>query len=639
MGRIQGLINLFRQKTNCFLMGVKLLAGRGKAILLGNEAIVRGALESGVYFASTYPGTPASEIGDTFAEIAKQAGIYFEYSTNEKVALEAAAGAALSGVRSTVSFKQFGLNVASDSVMPLAYVGVKAGMVIVVADDPSCWSSGQSEQDSRYYARLAHIPMFEPSDAQECKDFMKIAFSLSEKFKLPMFLRATTRVTHMRGVVKLEKIVGGKKKGKFVKDQLKYRNFPPQIIKTHGELHGKLEKIKQFLEKSKLNFLVNGNVKSDIGIIVSGVSFNYIMDALDDYELKIPILKLGLTYPVDEKRIAEFIKKFESVLVVEELEPILEEEVRAVAKDVNPKLRILGKSNSYFPKAGEYTEELVVLALEKIFKKQFKINLEKYRQRYRKLKIARRFALMCPGCPHRATFYAAKIAAGKEVIFGGDIGCYILGIFPPLEMQDLFLSMGASEGLVHGIRKTTDQKAIAFVGDSTFFHAGFPGLVNAVYNKSNPLIIILDNRTTAMTGHQPHPGVGVTAMGEPTKAIAIEDVVRACKVENIKVVDPFNLKEMTDAVKEFLDKKEVSVIVAKRECQLLAVRKKRKAGIKIPKFEIDKSKCKRCGTCIMQFACPAIMKEGGFYYIDKDSCTGCGVCSQVCPNKAIHVVK
>ena len=246
---------------------------------------------------------------------------------------------------------------------------------------------------------------------------------------------------------------------------------------------------------------------------------------------------------------------------------------------------------------------------------------------------------MCPGCPHRAAFYAAKIAAGSEAIFGGDIGCYILGIFPPLETQDIFLSMGASEGIVHGIKKTTDQKAIAFVGDSTFFHAGFPGLVNAVYNKSNPLIIILDNRITAMTGHQPHPGVGITGMGEPTEAIAIEDVVKACKVKNVRVVDPFNLRQTVDAVKEFLDKKEVSVIVARRECQLLAVRKMKKAGIKIPKFEIDKNKCRRCGTCIMQFACPAIMKADGSYYIDKDLCTGCGVCVQVCPNKAIQVVK
>lgn len=545
-------------------MNAKLLAGKGKAILLGNEAIVRGALESGVYFASTYPGTPASEIGDTFAEIAKQAGIYFEYSTNEKVALEAAAGAAISGVRSTVSFKHFGLNVASDSVMPLAYVGVKAGMVIVVADDPSCWSSGQSEQDSRYYTRIAHIPMIEPSDAQECKDFVKTAFDLSEKFKIPIFLRVTTRVTHTKGVVKFGKIIKAKKKGKFVKGQLKYRNFPPQIMETHEELHKKLERIGKFLEKSKLNFSANENVKSDVGIIVSGVSFNYIIDALDDYKLKIPILKLGLTYPVDEKKIADFIKRFESVLIVEELDPVLEEEVRAIAKDANPKLKILGKSNGYFPKAGEYTEELVVFALEKIFKKRFKINLEEYRQKYKKLKIARRFPLMCPGCPHRATFYAAKVAAGKETIFSGDIGCYILGIFPPLETQDIFFSMGASEGLAHGIRKTTNQKVIAFIGDSTFFHAGFPGLVNMVFNKSNPLVIILDNRITAMTGHQPHPGVGINAIGEATKAIAIEDVVKACKVGNVKVVDPFNLKETIAAVKEFLDKEEVSVIVAKR---------------------------------------------------------------------------
>jgi indolepyruvate ferredoxin oxidoreductase alpha subunit len=620
-------------------MNTKLLDEKGKAILLGNEAIVRGALEAGVSFASTYPGTPASEIGDTFAEIAKQVGIYFEYSTNEKVAFEAAAGAALSGVRSVVSFKQFGLNVASDSVMPLAYVGVKDGMVIVVADDPNCWSSGQSEQDSRLYSRIAHLPMLEPSDSQECKEFMKTAFNLSEKFKLPVFLRATTRVTHMKGVVGLGKIAKGKKRGEFSKDELRYRNFPPQIMKTHEELHQKLEEIKKFLRKDKLNFFVNKNARSSLGIIVSGVPFNYIMDSLDDYKLKIPVLKLGLTYPLDEKIIADFIKRFKSVLVVEELEPVLEKEVTSIAKDVNPKLKILGKSSGYFSNTGEYTEELVVLALEKIFRKRFKINLEKYRQKYRKLNIAKRFPLMCAGCPHRATFYAAKVASGKGTVFGGDIGCYILGIFPPLETQDFFFSMGASEGLAHGIKKTTNQKVISFIGDSTFFHSGFPGLVNMVYNKSNPLVIILDNRITAMTGHQPNPGMGITGMGEQTKEIVIEDVVKACKVGNVKVVDPFNLKEMTESVKEFLGKDEVSVIIAKRECQLLAVRKKRKAGIKIPKFEIDQSKCDKCGVCLYEFACPAITKEHSEFLIDKDICTGCAVCVQVCPENAIHVVK
>jgi len=607
-----------------------------KIILLGNEAIVRGALEGGVGFSSTYPGTPASEIGDTFSKIAKEVGIYFEYSTNEKVALEAAAGAALSGVRSIVSFKHFGLNVACESLFPLAYTGVKAGMVVVVSDDPSCHSSGQSEEDTRLFARIAHLPMLEPSNAQECKDFTKKAFKLSEISKIPVFIRLTTRVSHMRSVVKLGKIVKGKIKGKFIKD-IKYRNFPPYIMKTHEELHNKIEKLKKLSEKSDINFFVNRNVKSKIGIIVSGVSFDYVMDALNDLKLKLPVLKIGFTYPLPDKKIKIFIKKLKSVLVVEELESILENYVSLLAKDVNPKLKVLGKS--HLPKSGEYNEEIVVNALSKITGKKIRIDLIAHKKKYQKIKMSERFALMCPGCQHRATFYAAKVATkGMDVVFGGDVGCYTLGLYQPLETQDFMFSMGASEGIVHGIKKVSNQKAIAFLGDSTFFHAGMPGLVNIVYNKSNPLVIVLDNRITAMTGHQPNPGVGITGMGEKTKVIAIEDIAKAMGVENVKVVDPFAVKLMINTIKEFLKKDNVSVIVAKRECQLLAVRKKRKKGIKIPKFEIDQTKCKKAGICLHELACPAIYFEKGIYRINKNICTGCGVCAQICPNKAIHMV-
>jgi indolepyruvate ferredoxin oxidoreductase alpha subunit len=607
-----------------------------KVLLLGNEAIVRGALESGIGLAATYPGTPSSEIGDTFAEIAREAGIYFEYSTNEKVALEVAAGAALSGVRSMTFFKHFGLNVASDSLFPLAYSGVNAGMVILVADDPQGWSSGQSEEDTKLFARIAHLPMLEPSNAQECKDFVKMAFELSEKFKIPIFIRTTTRVNHMRSIVKLGKIIKGKTKGKFVKD-IHLRNFPPYLIDVHKELHGKLEEIKKISEKSEINFISN-NKKSKLGIIVTGVSYDYVMDAMDDLKINLPVLRIGFTYPTPDKKIKEFIKKLKSVLIVEELEPILEERIHVLANDVNPKLIMYGKS--HLPTAGEYSEELVLEALSAITGKKYSMNLIAHKEKYKKLKIAKRLAVLCPGCPHRATFYAAKAAtAGMDVVYGGDVGCYILGIYKPMETQDFVFSMGASEGIVHGIKKSTDQKAIAFLGDSTFFHAGMPGMVNTVFNKSNPLIIVLDNRITAMTGHQPNPGCGVTAMGEETKAISIEEVVKSFGVENVKVVDPYAVKEMIDTIKEFLNKDKVSVIVAKRECQLLAMRKKRAQGIKVAKFEIDQEKCQKIGVCLNELSCPAIYKEKGKYKIDKDICTGCGVCAQVCPTKAIHAVK
>jgi len=615
----------------------KILLGPGrKILLLGNEAIVRGALESGVQYASTYPGTPSSEVGDTYARIAKKAGIYFEYSTNEKVAFESASGAALSGLRSMVSMKHFGLNVAADILIPMVFIGVNGGMVVMVADDPNCWSSAQSEQDSRYYSRLAYIPMLEPSNPQEAKDFTKFAYELSEKYKLPVLLRMTTRVSHTKGVVKLDRIVRGRKKGKFVKDPSRYNNLPPHIMEMHQDLINKIELIRrQVSEKTKINFTLNKNSKSKLGIVTSGVSFNYVMEALEELNLKIPVLKLSLTYPLPTERIKKFIENLKSVFVVEELEPIVENEVRMLAKDVNPKLKILGKD--YLPRVGEFKPETVLLAISRITGKKLTFNYVSHSRKLKKLNPPKRFPIMCPGCPHRATFYAVKKAVGKDVVFGGDIGCYILGIFPPYEMQDFILCMGASEGIIHGIKKVTGQKAIAFIGDSTFFHAGIPGLINMVYNKSNTLVIIMDNRITAMTGHQPHPGVGRTGMGETTDEIEIDKIVKACGVKHVKVIDPYNVKEMINTVKEFMKRNELSVIIAKRECQLLANRRKRKMGITTPKFEVDPKKAKKYTKVFREFACPAFYEDKGVFKINRDICVGCAVCTQIIPERAVHI--
>jgi indolepyruvate ferredoxin oxidoreductase alpha subunit len=596
-----------------------------KTVLLGNEAIVRGALEAGVAVATTYPGTPASEIGDTFAEIAKDAGIYFEYSTNEKVAFETAAGAALSGVRSIVSFKQFGLNVASDSVPPMAYLGVKGGMVIVVADDPNCWSSGQSEQDSRYFARIAHMPMLEPSDAQEAKDLTKFAFNLSERFGLPVFLRTTTRVSHMKSVVKLGKIIEGKRIGKFEKG-IKYRNFPPQMMETHRQLHEKLEEISKASEKNTINFFVN-ECKSDLGIIVTGVSFNYLMEAMEELNLRIPLLKIGMSYPLPEGMIGDFIKNLKVVLVAEELEPIVESEVKRIAKEVNPKIVVRGKD--MLPVFGEYKPEMIIQVLAKLTGKNVPKDLAE--SKFDPAKVEKRLAQLCAGCPHRASFWAVKKALGPDKVFAGDIGCYILGIHPPINEQDFCISMGASIGVSHGISKSTKDKPVVFIGDSTFFHASIPGLINAVYNKGNMLVIVLDNRTTAMTGHQPHPGTGATGMGEESKILVIEDVAKACGIENIKVVNAFNVNEFTKAVKEFYELPGVSLIVARGECRLQTVRKMTRKGIKIPKFEfVDQKNAKKIEE-LRVLGCPALRKEGGRFYIDQNICWGCGVCAQIYP--------
>lgn len=546
-----------------------------KIILLGNEAIIRGALESGVNFISTYPGTPASEIGNVFFRIAKDAGVYFEFSTNEKVALEAGTGASFSGLRSLVAMKHFGLNVASDSLMPILYTGVEGGMVILVADDPGCWSSAQSEESSRAFSYLAHLPTLEPSDPQECKDFIKLAFEISEKFKIPIMIRTTTRVSHQKAPVILGKILKKERKAFFTKNPQRFSTMPPGIFEQKRKLLEKIEKMKEYSEKGKINRVSSGPTSVNLGIITSGVSYLYAKEALKELNLNLPILKLGFFYPLPERKIKNFIKNLKKVLVVEELEGYLEKEIKALANDVNPKLKVFGKE--LIPEVGELHPEDVIFALAKFAGKKYK----SLRSKVESLKFKKRLPRLCPGCPYWLIISAIKKAVNpKKVIFGGEIGCYMLFKHPSIEMQDYLSCMGSSVGIAHGIKRALQQnqvkqKLIAFVGDSSFFHAGIPALINAVFNKSNPLIIIMDNRTTAMTGHQPHPGAALRTDSEYRMTmelpgtIKIEDIVAACGVKNVKVIDPANQEEFAKTVKEFLKKDEVSVIVAKKICALL----------------------------------------------------------------------
>jgi len=550
---------------------------REKVILLGNEAVVRGALESGVQFVATYPGTPASEIGNTFSKIAKRAGVYFEFSTNEKVAMEAAAGASFCGLKTLVAMKHFGLNVASDFFIPLVNSGVPSPMVVLIADDPSCWSSAQSEQNTRAYASLAHVPILEPSTPQEAKDFTKLAFEISEKFKIPVMIRHTTRVSHQaapvilgrnktgRGV--LERLTGKEKipEGKFKKDPTKFSTMPPRVLTMKKALLQKVEKIKEISENSEINQVLNQDSSSGLGIITSGVSFLHSMEALKELKLKLPILKLGFFHPLPEEKIKNFVKGLEKVLIVEELEPYLEKEVKILAKEVNPSLEVLGKS--HLPQVGELRPEQVIIALTNILGVETPLDFQGHYQEFLKLEKEKRYPQLCPGCPYWIVFSTIKKLAPEGTIFGGGIGCYMLAAYPPHSIQDYLYCMGSSVGIAHGIKKTTDQKLITFVGDSSFFHAGIPALINTVYNKSNPLVIILDNRTTAMTGHQPHPGVGRTGMGEETTRLEIEPIVRACGVKHVKTINPKEkLREFQETVKEFLEKDEVSVIVVQNPC-------------------------------------------------------------------------
>lgn len=623
-------------------MKTDVLKKSGKAILLGNEAIARGALEAGMGLGAAYPGTPSSEIGMTLAKVAKDVGVYFEFATNEKVAAEVAAGAAFSGVKSLVCFKHFGYNVASDSIFPLPYHGVKAGMVIVCADDPGCHSSGQSEQDSRYFSRMSHMPLLEPADPQECKDFVKVAYKLSEKLEIPVVIRITTRVSHAGGVVKLDPIPKAVTKGKY--DQGKAtRNLPPEIMDIHHELDVKLSKVHDLMKNEKLNFIEDG--KGKVGVIANGVAYHYVKESFKELDVNLPLLKLGLTWPFPEEIVKKFLKGLDTVLVVEELEPVMETEIKAIAKEVNPKIKVCGKDK--IPGFCELRQEIVTDILGGILKKKFK-KVGKIQQKLPtfcadckiKLDIPKRLPTFCPGCSHRATFWEVKQVVPRETPFGGDIGCYLLGLYPPYNASDFIISMGAASGVCHGMTKVVDHKPVVFVGDSTFFHAGMPGLVNSVFNKGDMVTVCLDNRWTAMTGHQPNPGTGQTAMGDETKSLKIEDVGKGLGVDHVYVMNAYNIKDSIAKMKEAHSQKGSVLVVSKGECRLQFMRRARHKGIKIPVFKIDKDKCTKCGTCLEQFGCPAIQKnEKGEYFIDASNCWGCSACSQVCPSGAIHIKK
>jgi indolepyruvate ferredoxin oxidoreductase alpha subunit len=539
-----------------------------KEILLGNDAIIMGALASGVNFVSGYPGCPSAEIGDDFAKIAKEKGVYVEWSTNEKTALEASIGASFSGLKTLVNMKSFGINVCSDALFPLAYTGTKAPMVIVVADDPSCYSSAQSEQDSRGYAFLAKIPVLDPADPQECYEFTKLGFEISEKFNIPVILRTTTRAAHQRAIVEFDEAKNNEiKKGEFVKNPNQYSTMPPRVLEMKKELLEKIKKIKNFVEKSKVN-KVFGKNNSKIGIITTGISFLHSMEAVDKMELNLPILKLGFFYPLPEKLIANFIKGKSKILIAEEMDPYIEREVIKIAKDVNPKIQIFGEN--LLTRVGELNSEEICLALSKITGKKFqKLNVKK-------IDLSKRTARLCEGCPYWYIFPTVKRVAPEGAIFGGDIGCNMMGVLPPHSMYDYMFCMGSSIGISHGVSRATNQKVISMMGDGTFFHSGIEGLINAVYNKSNPLMIVLDNRITAMTGHQTNAGMGKTIMGENTEELQIAKIAEACGVKHVKVLDPINVKELEETIKEFLQKEEVSLIVCKRICALLERRLKNK---------------------------------------------------------------
>ncbi len=596
-----------------------------KELLLGNEAIVRGALEAGIGHGSTYPGTPSSEIGNTFEKIAKDYGMYFEYSSNEKVAVETAAAAAASNVRSMAWMKHVGLNVAADAVMTLMYSGVRAGMVIVSAGDPSMHSS-QNEQDNRYYSLLGNIPMLEPTTPHEAKEMTKYGFDLSEKLEIPVLLRTTTRVNHARGVVTFDELKEPDGDGHFDKDPERFVCVPQNAVKNHPRLLGHMNNASEITEISDFTEKITVE-EPKIHVIASGAGFNYINELKEENDLDISILKLGMTNPFPEKTVSEFIEKAERLLVVEELEPFVEEKVKALAKDVNPDLEVYGKTTGHFSRMYEYGPDRVKEALSKLmdFKDENEpIEAEDY-------DLPSRPPSLCPGCPHRATYFAVKKAlGGEEAVYSTDIGCYTLGIQDPLNTADFLLCMGSSVGTAGGFSKNTDQNVFAFLGDSTFFHSGLPGLVSGVYNDHDFVYVVMDNRTTAMTGHQPHPGTGRTGMGDPAPQVSIEELAKGAGVDFVETVDPYDIEKTIDVFEKAIDHDGISVVVPKHACALIE-----QGQVDWEPFQVDQEDCTQCHVCTNQFGCIALVREGDKVMIDETQCVGCGQCAQVCPFDAI----
>ncbi len=604
-----------------------------KMLLLGNEAIARGAVEAGVAFASTYPGTPSSEISLNLFQMSHESDLYFEYSTNEKVSIEVAAAAANSGVRSMCMMKHVGLNVAADPLITLAYIGVNAGMVVITADDPFMFSS-QNEQDNRYYAKLAGLPLVEPSSIQEAKDLIGYAFELSEKLNEPVIFRTTTRINHSSGIVKLGSITPPVPQGDFTKDPLNQVPVPAVARKLHVKLLKNLETARQLAETSEYNLTLG---RGSWGILCNGVSYNYVADAVKELgiEDKTTVLRLGFSYPLPENLIKSFLKNSEKVLVVEEGEPFLEEAAKAFAHEAGLSLPINGKADDLFSRLYEYNPALVRKSIAQYF------GLPHTEVEPTDVSdipdIPQRPPTLCAGCSHRATFHAVKKAAeGMDTIYPSDIGCYTLGLLPPLSTADFLVCMGSSAGTACGFSQVTDKKVIAFIGDSTFFHSGIPGLVNAVFNNHNYTLVILDNGTTAMTGHQPHPGVDMTKLNlDGYGRIAIEPVVRALGVQHITTIKPYKVKKSIEAIREAILYDGVSVVISEEICALYAKAIKEKQ--RRPFYVSDK--CKDHKNCLMELACPAFYVWENRVKIAPNMCTGCAVCAQVCPENAILPVK
>ncbi len=623
----------------------------GKAVgISGNASIARGIIEAGIEVITSYPGTPCAEILENLAAISHNGRYYLEWSTNEKVAFEVAAAAAIAGIRSAFVTKHVGMNVASDSLMHLSYGGVNAGMVIISADDPGAYDS-PIEQDSRFYARAAEILGMEPFNQQEAKDMIVAAIRISEKVRLPAFIRLTNRILYGRGKVVLGEIRYTKRKPYFVSNDLRWFIAGRNAVRRHQELH-KQQDMLNIISEGEFNKIEWASNKKKYGIIASGVPVCYAKEVIRDINVEqyVSILKLGYFNPLPYKYIKKFLSEHDEILVLEELEPFIEEGVKRIAADISKNVHIYGKLEGQLPHTDALSQDVIRSVMRNIWfgnEKKDKgggerdrlSTVERERLQMVDREVHKKFVTFCPGCPHRASLYILKSSlseAKDKFIITGDIGCYLLGKNYPFLFPDIVFCMGASIGIGAGFAKAgINKRIIAIIGDSTFLHAGIPSLINCCYNEVDILVYILDNRTVAMTGLQPYPGVGLNAERKRTKKIKIEKIVEACNVDYLRLIDPFDINRARKILGKALAMRGQRVVISRHECAQVMRRDTLNRGKVMKRYKIDRAKCRRCLVCIRSLGCPAIFVKDKEVYINKHICTGCGLCKSICPHRAI----
>lgn len=595
-----------------------------KLLLLGNEAIARGALEAGMKLMACYPGTPSSEVADTLALMRTTESVpefAMEYSVNEKVAMEVACGAALAGSPSLVAMKHVGLNVAADPLFTAAYIGLPGGMVILSADDPGCHSS-QNEQDNRQYARFAGLPCFEPTSASEAKEMTKAAFEAARQLEQPVLLRTTTRISHMRGPVECDDFLEPssvefpRKGGRFVP-------VPATAIKRHPILAQQLKKAQTLAESSPFNRVIKTAKSARLGIIASGMARTYLHDSLLSLPKQdIDIVELGMTWPLPEIMLIDFLKNHDQILVLEEGAPLLENDIRALAQKTSSAADIQGK-DSDLTEFGEFSTTLVKNRLMRWLKSPIQEEAPKIDK-----SLPGRPPNLCPGCAHRSVYYAVREFFGDDAIYSSDIGCYTLGVLPPLKTADFLVCMGSSVSAGSGFSRVSGNPVVAFIGDSTFFHSGMTGLANAVFNNHNLLLVILDNGTTAMTGHQPNPGMPPDLAGFDGKRLDLEKIIASLGVENMRRVRASNLKALREALRDLAPLDGVRVLLAQEPCMLFARRALKRKKTHVAKVKKQGPKLEKC---LRELACPAFARVNGEVRVDERLCSGCMFCLQIAP--------